>query len=129
MSDDPSPQSLFDRIGGEPVVESLIDTFYERVLSDEKLKPFFKNTPMDKLRHMQREFFAAALDGPIKYSGRPLAYVHQGRGIKPSHIGRFVGHLLDSLKDSNLDENDINEIIDHVNTYADEITGGGSVDG
>lgn len=121
--------SLFDRIGGETVVEGLIDTFYDRVLNDEVLKPFFEHTPMDKLRRMQREFFAAALDGPIKYSGKPLAYVHQGRGIKPSHIGHFVGHLIDSLKDANLDADDVSEIIDHINKYADELTGGGSVDG
>ncbi len=124
-----SEKTLYDRIGGEAAIVALVDDFYERVLGDAKLAPFFEHTDTDKLRRMQREFFAAALDGPIKYSGRPLAYVHQGRGIKPSHIGRFVGHLIETLKKKEIDRHDIDGIIDRVNRYADEITGGGGLDG
>jgi hemoglobin len=124
-----SEQTLFDRIGGNDAVEALVDRFYECVLGDPILKPFFEHTDTGKLRRMQREFFAAALDGPIQYSGRPLAYVHQGRGIKPSHMGRFVGHLIETLKDSAVGEEELDGIIDRVNRYADEITGGGGLGG
>jgi hypothetical protein len=65
-------QTLFERVGGEQTISDLIHKFYDCVLADPELKPFFKNTSMDKLRRMQREFFSAALDGPTTYSGRPL---------------------------------------------------------
>ena len=129
MTEDNQEPSLYDRIGGEKTVTAHVDVFYERVLADESLKPFFKDTSIDKLRRMQHEFFSAALDGPIKYSGRPISYAHQGLGIKPSHIGRFVGHLLDVLKDHGLESADVESIIDRINTYADEITGGSGLDG
>ena len=64
--------TLFERVGGEQTIAEVVYNFYERVLADPELKPFFKNTSMDKLRRMQREFFSAALDGPIKYTGKPL---------------------------------------------------------
>ena len=87
-------QTLFARIGGEKPIAELIDDFYDRVLADPELKPFFKNIAMDKLRRMQREFFSAALDGPITYTGKPLGHVHHGRGITKRHFALYVDHLI-----------------------------------
>ena len=121
MSD--KQQTLFARIGGEQTVAELIGDFYDRVLADPELKPFFKNTPMDKLRRMQHEFFSAALDGPITYTGRPLSYVHHGKGITRHHFALYVNHLLETLRDLEITDQDTQEIIGRISTYADEITG------
>jgi hemoglobin len=121
------PRSLYDRIGGGEAVERFLDAFYGRVLGDPELSPFFENTSMDRLRNMQREFFGAALDGPIRYSGRSLVEVHAGRGIEVRHFARFVEHLLETLKDQGVDEDDVYEVIARVNTYVDQITGEGSI--
>jgi hemoglobin len=115
--------TLFERVGGEQVIAELIHDFYDRVLADPKLKPFFKHTSIDKLRRMQREFFSAALDGPITYSGRPLSHVHHGRGITKHHFALYVNHLLDTLQDCGINDQDVNAIIGRINTYVDEITG------
>lgn len=121
--------TLFERIGGEKAIAGLIHDFYDRVLADPELEPFFKHTSMDKLRRMQREFFSAALDGPITYTGRPLSHVHHGRGITKHHFGLYVNHLLDILRDYGIDDRDVNDIIGRINTYADEITGEGGHSG
>lgn len=122
-------QTLFERIGGEAAVEQLIDAFYDRVLADPELAPFFRKTSTDKLRRMQREFFAAALDGPILYTGRPISAAHAGRGIETRHVARFVDHLLDTLRDREIDEDDVQDIVSRINTYVDELTGQSTVDG
>ena len=116
-------QTLFERVGGEQAISDLIHEFYDRVLADPELKPFFKNASVGKLRRMQREFFSAALDGPITYSGRPLSHVHHGRGITKHHFALYVGHLIDTLKDKGINDQDVQEIIGRISTYADEITG------
>ena len=116
-------QTLFDRIGGEQAIAELIHEFYDRVLADPKLKPFFKDTSVDKLRRMQREFFSAALDGPITYTGRPLSHVHHGRGITKHHFARYVDHLIDTLQSCDITDQDVNDIIGRISTYANEITG------
>ncbi len=125
---DPNP-SLYDRVGGADGVERLIDAFYTEVLADAQLAPFFRDAEVPKLKAMQREFFAAALDGPSSYTGRPLAHAHHGRGIKPSHIGAFVHHLFTTLEGFDLTEAERDAIIARINTYADEITGGAGLDG
>ena len=124
-----SQQTLFQRVGGEQAIAELIDRFYDRVVADPELKPFFENVSMVKLRRMEREFFCAALDGPIKYSGRPLGHVHHGRGITKHHFSLYVGHLIDTLHSFALKERDLQDIISRINTYADEITGNTSSGG
>ncbi len=85
---------------------------------------------MEKLLGMQREFFAVALDGNSTYSGRPLSYVHHGLNIKPRHFQRYVEHLDATLAGFELSDADHREIISRINTYVDEIVGGGGgVDG
>ena len=116
-------QTLFERVGGKQAIAELSDEFYDRVITDPELKPFFKNVSMDKVRKMQREFFSAALDGPINYTGRPLRYVHHGRGITKHHFSLYVGHLINTLHGFALKEQDVQDIISRINTYAEEITG------
>lgn len=116
-------QTLFERVGGEQAIAELIDQFYDRVVADPELKPFFRNVSMVKLRRMQRDFFSAALDGPINYTGRPLGYVHHGRGITKHHFSLYVGHLINTLQNFAFKEQDVQDIISRINTYADEITG------
>jgi len=118
-----SQQTLYERVGGEKAIQDMVHEFYDRVLADPELKPFFKTTSMDKLRRMQREFFCAALEGPVTYTGKPLGDVHHGRGITIHHFALFVGHLLDTLKSRGIDELDVQDIIARINTYADEIVG------
>ena len=121
MSED--KKTLYERIGGDEAIEALVYTFYRRVFSDPELAPFFEGIEQDRLQTMQREFFSAALDGPIRYSGRPLNEVHAGLGIELRHLSRFLDHMMAVVADYPIDEHDRYEIRSRINTYADEITG------
>lgn len=121
--------SLFERIGGEEAIAEMVDDFYGRVMGDSELAPFFENVPMDRLQRMQREFFGAATDGPIVYSGKPLGHVHQHLAIGKKHFQRFTEHLISTLQGRGLPEEEVLDLISRVNLYADEITNDTSVDG
>ncbi len=117
-------QSLYDRIGGETVVKQLVSKFYDRIMKDPELVPFFKNSSMEKLRHMQTEYFRAALDGPLTYAGLSLAKAHQGRGITARHFNLFAQHVLAALKELGVNTEDIDAVIARINLLAGEVTGG-----
>jgi len=123
MSDPVSESSIYDRIGGEEGIAGMVDKFYERVLADPELAPYFKDTSMEKQQRMQREFFGAATGGPIIYSGRPLGEVHRHMGISRREFQRFTEHLIETLKETGISEQDVYDVIARVNLYADEITG------
>lgn len=115
--------SLYERIGGEEAIAQLIPAFYARVLADPELAPFFKHTTLDKLHAMQMQFFAMATGGPVQYTGRPLAHAHHGRGITKHHFGLFSQHLVETLLDVGVTRAEADEVIETINTYANEITG------
>ena len=115
--------TLYDRVGGEQGVKNLVRSFYDRVLKDSELAPFFEDASIDRLFRMQYEFFAAALDGPVTYSGLSIHQAHFGLGIDKVQFGRFVNHLIDTLKTFQLTDSETHALIARVNTYADEVTG------
>ncbi len=121
--------SLYERIGGERAIGVVLEAFYGRVLADPLLAPFFEGVERDRLRRMQREFFAAALGGPIRYSGRPLNVIHAGLGIRTRHLARFLEHLTATLDDHDLSERDRYDIYSRIHKYADDITGSTAIDG
>jgi len=114
---------LYEKLGGESGIESLVIAFYVKVMADPQLAPFFRHTSVEKLHSMQKSFFTMALGGPDEYEGRTLAHAHHGRAIKPEHLSRFVQHLLSTLEDEGADEAEAQEVCKRINTYANEITG------
>jgi hemoglobin len=115
--------SLFDRIGGVAGVTRMISQFYARVLADPDLGPYFDGVAVHKLRHMQFEFFSAALGGPVPYTGRTVIHAHQGRHIAREHFQAFVDHLFETLKAYDLSDDERYAIIARINTYADDVIG------
>ena len=47
------PASLYERLGGKPAVEAAVGVFYERIMSDKGLIPFFKGVDMVKQKQHQ----------------------------------------------------------------------------
>jgi hemoglobin len=119
----PPTPSLYERLGGEDMISALIPAFYARVLADPGLAPFFSHTALDQLHAMQREFFVMATGGPILYSGRPLAHAHHGRGITRQHFASFTGHLVETLLDMGVTQEEADEVIERINTTSNEILG------
>jgi truncated hemoglobin YjbI/ankyrin repeat protein len=86
---------LFERIGGQPTIDRIVDLLYEEIGGDDQLRPLFPRD-LAGTRSMQKLFFAEWLDGPRHYSAR--AY----QGLGPGHAGlpitqalarRWLGHF------------------------------------
>lgn len=123
--------TLFERIGGEEAVSQMIDAFYGRVLADPDLRPFFANSTVERLTHMQKEFFTTALDGPNPAGGFDIASIHQGLGIRREHITRFADHLIAVLDEQHsIERRDAMDIVFRIATYSDQVIGeSGGADG
>lgn len=121
--------TLFEKMGGATKVDSMVQAFYERVLRDPDLEPFFADADVAKLIRMQREFFAVGLDGPIQFTSRRLFGTHHGRGITEKHFTRFCEHLLAVLLDHGMKPDDADKVLIKLSMYAGHITGESGVDG
>ena len=116
------PTSIYERIGGADGIDGLVDEFYESIMSDEVLKPYFKHASTGKIIIMQKQFFAAATGGPLTYGGKPLKEVHKHMGISRYEFDRYVGHLVKTLETRGISGEDSREVVAMINIYADEIT-------
>ncbi|MFV0444045.1 MAG: group I truncated hemoglobin [Planctomycetaceae bacterium] len=114
--------TLYEQVGGAPAIDRLIEEFYARIQADPVLQPFFAGIAMDRLKHMQKEFFAAALDGPITASEIDIARAHAGRGIQTRHFNIYVQHLLQTLQEHGFDADAQMEVIRRISTYVDQVT-------
>lgn len=90
--------TLYARLGGAAAIDAAVTEFYQRVLKDGELAPFFLTVNMDIQRRKQREFLTTALGGPNVYKGPSMRQAHAGLGITDDHFNRVAGHLQATLE-------------------------------
>ncbi|MFC4004815.1 group 1 truncated hemoglobin [Prauserella oleivorans] len=113
--------SIYEQIGGQDAIIAVVDDFYERVLDDPQLAPFFRGSNMPRLKGMQVEFFTQALGGPEVYSGRSMKEVHRGRGIAGEHFDLVAKYLAESLLAAGVPNDTVDQIIGAVAPLKDDI--------
>src|SRR4051812_8299845 len=74
---------LFERVGGQPTVDRLVDLLYEGIDGDDQLRPLFGRAA-SAAKPRQKMFFAEWLGGPRRYSEvawTNLNHSHDGKPI------------------------------------------------
>ncbi|TNC42463.1 group I truncated hemoglobin [Mumia zhuanghuii] len=90
-------QSPYARVGGGAAVRVVVDQFYERVLGDPTLAPYFAESDLANLKRHQVQLISHLLGGPVAYEGRELRDAHAGLAITPEAYARVVEHLVGVL--------------------------------
>jgi hemoglobin len=90
--------SDYDAVGGGPAVSAVVNDFYERVLGDPQLAPYFEGVDMARLKRHQALLVTQVLGGPANYDGRSLNEAHAGLGIDSDDFNAVVGHLAAAMK-------------------------------
>jgi truncated hemoglobin YjbI/ankyrin repeat protein len=91
---------LFERIGGQPTVDRLVDLLYEGIDDDDQLRPLF-GRDVTGAKPRQKMFFAEWLGGPRRYSEMAwtdLKHSHDGKPITPALAGRWLAHFNRALE-------------------------------
>jgi hemoglobin len=117
--------SIYDTIGGEEALVSVVDDFYVRVLADPDLASYFAGANMNKLKGRQVAFFAEALGGPALYDGASMREAHLGRGISHDAFNKVATHLAESLSAAGVPADLVATIIGTIAPLADEIVAAG----
>jgi hemoglobin len=106
--------SLYERLGGEAAVEAAVVLFYEKVLADGQLAPFFAHLDMGAQIKKQIAFMTMAFGGPNKYTGRDLATAHAGlvkNGLSDVHFDLIAEHLGATLAELEVPQAVITEVL------------------
>ena len=124
-----SQETLFEKIGGRSSVEQMVTAFYQRVLADPLLMPFFEDKDVERLQRMQVTFFTIALSGIEPDGMTSLRQVHQGLGIEIKHLTRFTELLIETLEEVGVPESEAKKVYERIATFSNEILGDTNVDG
>ena len=92
-----SPPSLFEQLGGEPVLRGIVNRFVDQVFDDTMIGFFFQGASRQRLKAKEYEHAANHLGASTQYTGRPLADAHGKHPIMGGHFTRRVQILKEVL--------------------------------
>ena len=100
------PQSsLADRMGGTPVLKKSLDDFYDKVMKEPTIGPFFKGVKPGSIKNHVLKFLRFFLaDGRMTAEVTDVMLekhmeLFEDRGLSETHFDIFVGMLKDSFKE------------------------------
>jgi hemoglobin len=104
-------KSLYDRLGGKPAIEAVVDDFVGRVAADTRINGKFANANIPRLKIMLADQICQASGGPCTYSGRDMRSAHAGMGISGEEFDALVGDLVATLNKFKVPEREKNELL------------------
>jgi hemoglobin len=90
-------RSLFEELGGEPVLRSIVDRFVDRMFGDPMIGFFFRNASRQRVKDKEYELAAQHLGGGVEYTGRPLQKAHAAHAIMGGQFARRLEILRQTL--------------------------------
>ncbi|KAL4496037.1 hypothetical protein ABPG72_015459 [Tetrahymena utriculariae] len=103
-------QSVYDKLGGKENIAAAVSKFYDKVLKDDRVKHFFKNTDMKHQVKQQTNFLCFAFGGPNNYVGKNMKDGHKGMNIDDSQFNAIVELLAQTLTEMGVPQDAIGEI-------------------
>jgi hemoglobin len=116
-----SEQSLYERLGEQDGIRAVVDEFYDRLLADDELGPFFETAEVEKLRQTQTAFLCEAAGGPETYDAESVREAHLHVPFTPAHIQRATELLYESLDTFDVPDEDAEAVVDAVAAYEDDL--------
>jgi hemoglobin len=92
-------RTVFERYGGFAQVSKVVLDFYDRLLDDDDLGPFFEQIDMGRIVDHQTKFIATVLGGPASYTDEQIRQMHRHLAIGPEHFDRLKIVLAETLAD------------------------------
>ncbi|MBL8860021.1 MAG: group 1 truncated hemoglobin [Planctomycetes bacterium] len=116
--------SLYDQLGGEPAVSAAVETFYRKMLSDERVARFFDHVDMDGQMAKQKGFLTMVLGGPNKYTGLDMRAGHKhlvARGLNDLHVDVVIEHLGGTLLEMGATPEQVTQVAALANSVRDDV--------
>jgi hemoglobin len=90
-------KSLYDRLGGKPAIQAVVDDFVGNVAGDARINKRFANANVPRLKTMLVDQICEASGGPCKYTGASMLDAHRGMNISEAEFSALVDDLVKSL--------------------------------
>lgn len=97
MESTAAQKSLYDRLGGQPAINAVVDDFVGNVAADKRINGFFARTDIPRLKKNLADQICAGTGGPCTYTGRDMRTAHKGMNITDAQFTALVEDLQKTL--------------------------------
>lgn len=119
-------QSLYEQLGGAEGIETAVEIFYRKMLTDERVRRFFDGVDMDRQMAKQAAFLTMVTGGPSHYTGRDMQAAHAhllAQGLNDSHVDCVIEHLGATLRELGAGEEQVKQVAALANSVRDAVLG------
>jgi hemoglobin len=114
----PALQALYQKIGGEEGLRSMLRDFYARMAKDVMIGFYFVGHDTNVIADRQHDFLSRAMGANPSYQGLPPAQAHSKLPpILTGHFDRRLRILEETLKDHGMVAEDIRIWVDFENSF------------
>ena len=107
----PVNQTVFERYGGFSAVRKIVSTFYDYVLDDAVMAPYFEGVDMRRQIDHQSKFISAVMGGPASYSDEHLQRVHAHLRITHEAFVVMSSLLKEAMEDHDMASSDVDVVM------------------
>jgi len=104
-------KSLYDRLGGKPAIQAVVDDFVGNVAGDSRINKRFAGADIPKLKTRLADQICEATGGPCKYTGQTMKVAHSGMKISDAEFNALVEDLVKSLDKFKVPAQEKNELL------------------
>ena len=93
----PTGKSLYERIGGKPIISVVVEQCMANVLADTRINGRFATADIRKLKGHLVDHLCLATGGPCAYSGRAMKTAHAGMRVSTRDVRAFEEDLVKAM--------------------------------
>ncbi|TGY89037.1 group 1 truncated hemoglobin [Marinicauda algicola] len=118
---------IYERYGGFSAIRRIVSDFYDRILDEPELAPFFEHIEMARLIDHQTKFIVSITGGPASFTDVQLQRAHARLGITSEQFRAVAELLKETLEDHGFADSDVAEVMRHVRQREGSIVSGAKV--
>jgi len=103
--------TLYQRLGGRPAIDAVVDTFVTNVGRDPRVNVRFLLTDLDALKLHLSEQICEGSGGPCKYHGRPMKALHAPMKVRGAEFDAMAEDLAAALKTHGVPARESQEVL------------------
>lgn len=125
----PTPQTLFDRLGGRDGITSIVEQLLTNIGGDARIRGHFTNLDLSRFKTQMGDFICQLTEGPCRYTGKEIKAAHKPFLITEEDFGAFMEALSKGLDGQQVAQADKDALIGMMDKLKPDVVatfGGGS---
>lgn len=117
----PPEASLYEALGGEAAIATIVENFILEIARDERVIDHFEVSNVQRFRVMMNQHLCMVADGPCTYEGDNMIDTHAGMGVTEADFNAIVEDMMAAMDQAGIPLGPQNRLLARLATFRAEI--------